>query len=280
MIHNNTIDRRYLLRKYNNSKILIVADLHLGFEAEWSRKGLDTREPDWSYKVIDRLKNDIKETKPDHVIILGDLEHSFLHFKGSKRTKDDIWVSNKWLREKTILHFIEQIVKIRELKVSLIRGNQDTSFINVLDQQVEILPLKEAVLFGHLGVFHGHMNPTEDILFSSEIMLGHVHPAIELTDELKIRHKFPVFAKITVSREELFQIFDLKIEFEETGLIDQVPITILPAYNHFLPGFTLNQSRRKKSKYKSYSVLWKLIKHPKLRVQLTNGVDLGTLEDF
>ena len=280
MFQQNTIDRRYLLRKYDNSKILIVADRHLGFEAEWSRKGLDTREPDWSYKVIDRLKNDIKETSPDHILILGDLEHSFLHFKGSARTKDDIWVSNKWLREKTVQYFIEQIVETSKLKVSLIRGNQDTSFVKILDQQVEILPKKAAVLFDHLGVFHGHMKPTEDILFSSEIVLGHVHPAIELIDELKIRHKFPVFAKLTVSREELFKIFDFEIELEETGLIDQVSITILPAYNHFLPGFTLNQSRRKKSKYQSYSVLWKMIKHPELRVQLTNGVDLGILEDF
>ena len=280
MIKEKAIDRRYLLRKYNNSKILLIADLHLGFEAEWLHKGLDIREPNWSFRVIDRLKEDIETTVTNHLIILGDLEHSFTHFKGSSGRKNGVWVSNKWLREKALAYFMEQIVKIDGLKVSLIRGNQDTSFMESLQQQVEIFPKKEASLFGQLGVFHGHKNPGESVLFSSEIMLGHVHPTIELIDELKIKHKFPVFAKVTVSREEVFQLFNFQLELEEIGLIDQIPITILPTYNYFLSGFILNQSQRTKTTYKSYSVLWNLIQHPKLRIQLTNGIDLGELEDL
>ncbi|MHA2244374.1 MAG: hypothetical protein ACXADY_05355 [Candidatus Hodarchaeales archaeon] len=280
MIKEKAIDRRYLLRKYNNSKILLIADLHLGFEAEWLHKGLDIREPNWSFRVIDRLKEDIKKTVPNHLIILGDLEHSFTHFKGSSGSKNGVWVSNKWLREKALSYFMEQIVKIDGLKVSLIRGNQDTSFVKSLQQQVEIYPKKEASLFGKLGIFHGHMKPGESVLFSSEIMLGHVHPAIDLVDELKIHHKFPVYVKLSVSREEVLQLFDFQLELEEISLIDQIPITILPTYNNFLPGFILNQSRRMKTKYKSYSVLWNLIRHPKLRIQLTNGIDLGELGDL
>ncbi len=276
MFNEEEIDRRYLLRRYNNLKVLLVADLHLGFEAEWSRKGLDTREPNWSIEVINRLKKDIEETQPDHLIILGDIEHSFAHFKGSKANQNGIWVSNKWLREKAFSYFIEQIVKINGIKTSLIRGNQDTSVVKSLSQQVEIYPQKEASLFNQLGIFHGHRKPSETVLFSSEIMLGHVHPAIELIDELKIHHKFPVFARLTVPREEVFQIFDHQFESEEIGLIEQVSITILPAYNFYLNGFTLNQPHEKKT----FPVLWNLIQHPKLRIQLTNGIDLGTLEDL
>ncbi len=276
MSHENSIDRRYLLRKYNNSKIFLIADLHLGFEAEWAHKGLDIREPNWSFEVIDQLKNDIKKTLPDRLIILGDLEHSFTHFKSPGRNKDGIWVSNKWLRDNALSYFMEQIVKIDGLKVNLIRGNQDTSFTKSLQLQDEIFTQKEASLFNQLGVFHGHTKPSEIVLFSSEIMLGHVHPAIELIDELKIRHKFPVFAKLIVSREEVFQIFDFQLELEEIGLIDQIPITILPTYNKFMSGFVLNRPRRKKT----FPVLWNLIRQPKLRIQLTNGIDLGVLEDL
>ncbi|UCG90357.1 MAG: metallophosphoesterase [Candidatus Heimdallarchaeota archaeon] len=276
MFNEEEIDRRYLLRRYNDLKILLVADLHLGFEAEWSRKGLETREPTWSYKVINRLKKDIKETHPDQLIILGDIEHSFAHFKGPEANKNGIWVSNRWLREKALSYFMEQIVEVHDLKISLVRGNQDTSFVKSLNQRVEIFPQKEASLFGQLGVFHGHMKPSEIVLISSEMMLGHVHPSIDLVDELKIHHKFPVFAKLTVTREEVFQIFNYQFEFEEIGLIEQVPITILPAYNFYLSGFTLNQSRKKKT----FPVLWNLIRHPKLRIQLTNGIELGKLEDL
>ncbi|UCE14250.1 MAG: metallophosphoesterase [Candidatus Heimdallarchaeota archaeon] len=269
-------DRRYLLRKYNNNRVMIVSDLHLGFEAEWSDKGLDTREPHWSYKIIDQLKNEVSKTNPNQLLILGDLEHSFIHFKSSEKDKERIWVSNRWLREKTLHYFMEQIVKIDSLKVSLIRGNQDTSFLRSLEKLVKIYP-QGAELFGQLGVWHGHTRPSAPILFSSEIMLGHVHPAIELIDELKIQHKYPVFVKLTVSREEIFHIFDFQLELEEIGLIDEVTITILPAYNKFLGGFTLNQ---RKKKYQSYPVLSQLLQHPKLRIHLTNGIDLGLLADL
>ncbi|MFX1284957.1 MAG: hypothetical protein ACFFB5_14950 [Promethearchaeota archaeon] len=276
MFKEEEIDRRYLLRRYNNSKILLVADLHLGFEAEWSRKGLEMRDPNWSIEVINRLKKDIEDTTPDHLIILGDIEHSFAHFKGWKTDQNGIWVSNRWLREKALSYFVEQIVKINGLKTILIRGNQDTSIVKSLSQQVTIYPEKEASLFSQLGVFHGHTKPSETVLFSSEIMLGHVHPAIELVDELKIHHKFPVFAKLTITREEIFRLFDFQFELEEINSIEQVPITILPAYNFYLNGFTLNQPHRKKT----FPVLWNLIQHPKLRIQLTNGIDLGKLEDL
>ncbi|MFX0015469.1 MAG: hypothetical protein ACFFB2_12450 [Promethearchaeota archaeon] len=272
-----SIDRRYLLRKYNNSRILLISDLHLGFEAEWFSKGLNVREPGWSFKIINQLREDLEVTLPNHLIILGDLEHSFVHFR-SMRKKDEPWVSNKWLREKALHYFMEQIVGIDGLKITLIRGNQDTSFVQPLMEKVEIFPQKEALIHGQLGVFHGHMKPNESVLLSSEIMLGHVHPAIELIDELKIGHKFPVFAKLTISREEVFKLFNL--ELERIGLMEQIPITILPAYNKFLSGFILNESRKKTARYKSFSVLWNLIHHPKLRIFLTNGVDLGYLEDL
>ncbi|MHA2202786.1 MAG: hypothetical protein ACW991_03775 [Candidatus Hodarchaeales archaeon] len=279
MAHMNSIDRRYLLRKYNNSKILLVADLHLGFEAEWANKGLEARIPEWSFKIIDELKKDLEETLADQLIILGDLEHSFIHFRSIQKNKDGPWVSNKWLREKALFYFLEQVVEIEGLKVSLIRGNQDTSVVKSLHNQVEIYLEKEASLFNQLGVFHGHMIPGKRVLFSSEIMLGHVHPAIEVIDELKLRHRYPVFAKLTVSREEVLGIFNFKLEHEEIGLDDHVSLTILPAYNRFLSGFVLNQVQ-KDEKNKPFSVLRKLIQHPKLKIHLTNGIDIGWLKDL
>lgn len=275
----NSIDRRYLLRKYNNSKILLVADLHLGFEAEWANKGLEARLPEWSFEIIDELKKDLEETLADQLIVLGDLEHSFIHFKSLKRKKDGPWVSNKWLREKALNYFIEQVVGIEGLKVSLIRGNQDTSVVKSLQDQIEIYLEKEASLFNQLGVFHGHVNPGKSVLFSSEIMLGHVHPAIEVIDELKLHHRYPVFAKLTVSREEVLDIFNFKLEHKEIGLDDNVSLTILPAYNKFLSGFVLNQVQ-KDEKNQPFSVLKKLIQHPKLKIHLTNGIDLGWLKDL
>jgi len=279
MAYENSIDRRYLLRKYNNTKILLVADLHLGFEAEWAKKGLETRKPEWSFKIIDQLKKDIEETLADQLIILGDLEHSFIHFRSLQRNGDGPWVSNKWLREKALSYFMQEVVGSEGLKVSLIRGNQDISIIKSVGNQIELNVEKEASLFNRLGVFHGHMNPGKEVLLSSEIVLGHVHPSIEIIDKLSLRHRYPVFAKLTISRKEVLALFNIQIEHEKFTLSDQVSLTILPAYNNFLSGYVLNQAKTDEES-QPFSVLKKLIRHPKLRVRLTNGIDLGYLEDL
>ncbi|MFX0051636.1 MAG: metallophosphoesterase [Candidatus Hermodarchaeota archaeon] len=278
MFNEDALDRRYLLRKYNDSKVMIVSDLHLGFEAEWSYRGLDTREPQWSFTIINNLKNDIKNTKPNYLIILGDLEHSFGHYR---RSKEEIWISNKWINERIFTQFLEQIVSVKDPEIILLRGNQDTSIIKALEEYVTVYPAKGVSLFGNqLGVFHGNVNPIEEVILSSEIILGHVHPAIELIDNLKVQHKIPVYAKLNLSREEVFNIFNFYLDLEEVGLIEKVPITILPAYNHFLTGYTLNKKRRKKTTNRSYSSIRELIEHPKLEIRMTNGVDLGYLEDL
>ena len=279
MAYENSIDRRYLLRKYNNTKILLVADLHLGFEAEWAKKGLETRKPEWSFKIIDQLKKDIEETLTDQLIILGDLEHSFIHFRSLQRNGDGPWVSSKWLREKALSYFMQEVVGTEGLKVRLIRGNQDTQIIKSVGNQIQLNIEKETSLFNRLGVFHGHMNPGKEVLNSSEIVLGHVHPSIEIIDELSLRHRYPVFAKLTISRKEVLALFNIQIGQEEFNLSDQVSLTILPAYNNFLGGYVLNQEKTDE-KSQPFSVLRKLIQHPKLRVQLTNGIDLGYLEDL
>ena len=279
MAYENSIDRRYLLRKYNNTKILLVADLHLGFEAEWVKSGLEARQPEWSFKIIDQLKGDLEETLADQLIILGDLEHSFIHFRSIKRDRDGPWVSNKWIREKALNYFVEQVVEIEGLRVSLIRGNQDTSVVKSLQNQKDLDIEKEASLFNQLGVFHGHKNPGKKVLLSSEIVLGHIHPSIEVIDELNLRHRYPVFAKLTLSREEVLDIFNSPIEHREINLNEKITITILPAYNTYLSGFVLNEAQ-KDEEGQPFSVLRKLIQHPKLRILLTNGIDLGYLEDL
>lgn len=274
----NEIDRRYLLRKYDDSKILFVSDLHLGFEDEWFRHGLKTREPSWSFEIVDRLSNDIGKTKPDRVFFLGDIEHSFSH---SRRSKDEVWVSNQWLKKKIESYLLEQIFSIDGVEFYLIRGNQDTSFIKALERVVTIIPARGVSLFkNQLGIIHGNVKPAAEVILASEIILGHVHPAIELVDDLNVKYRLPIFAKLKIPREEVFLIFKFSIELEEIGLIDKVPITILPAYNHFLSGFVLNKKQQKKPRGYSFPVVNKIIHHPKLEIQMTNGVVLGYLEDL
>ena len=278
MLPTEEIDRRYLLRKINDQKIFIVSDLHLGFEEEWVQKGLNTRPPSWSFQIIDTLHADLLKTKPDIMLILGDLEHSFPHFN-----RGGGWVSNKWQDQKIVDFLLNKIEPLEFLqRIILVRGNQDTLLLKLLEPHFDVLPSKGVILFDNeLGVFHGHVKPDPIICIASEIVLGHIHPAIELTDELNIKYKLPVFVKLNLTREEVFNIFNFPIDLEDdVGLIDTVKLTILPTYNRFLGGFALNKPQKRSRSKPSYPVLQRLLQHPRLRVQMTNGVDLGELRNF
>jgi metallophosphoesterase superfamily enzyme len=278
MLPTEEIDRRYLLRNFSGQKIFIASDLHLGFEEEWVQKGLNTRPPSWTFQVIDMLHDDLMQTQPDILLILGDFEHSFPHFR-----EEGGWVSNKWQNERILEYLIGKIKSLDFLKqILLVRGNQDTLLLKSLQIHLELIPSKGAALFhNELGAFHGHVTPDPEIFFTPEIVLGHIHPSIELTDELGIKHKLPVFVKLSLPREEIFKLFKFPIDLEDdVGLIDTVRMTILPAYNPFLGGFPLNKPRKRASNRPSYPVLQRLLQHPRLRVQMTNGVDLGELQNF
>jgi len=277
----DNLDRRFLLRKYNSKKVLLVSDLHLGIELEWHQSGLDISNPQWSFEIIRTLKKDILEVKPTHVLIVGDLEHSFRHFRmGSKKKVQKIWVSGKRTKEKILEYFNTQILSIEGLTIGLIRGNQDIEYYETLKAQIINYPGSGVLLFDNkLGVFHGNIKPSEELLKAREIVLGHVHPAIELKDDLNVKYKLPVFAKLNISKAEFSTLFGL--EYKLTGVVEEnITITILPAYNRFFGGFSLNKIGSENEKNNSYPVLKNILDHPKLEVQLTDGVYLGRVSDL
>ncbi len=276
------LDRRYLLRKYQNSKAILVTDLHLGFEAEWSHSGITSKEPTISYSIIDQLALDIHKTNANHLVILGDLIHS--EFDLRPTTKGKSWKTPDWILEKVCSYFQSKILSKDSLLVSLIRGNQDSPLDSFFPTSDFIFPSEGIQIHNsNLGVFHGDIPPSMSILLASELILGHIHPMIELTDEMGMNHQLPVFAKLSLPQEELFTIFGFIIDEDEIfdiGLINQVKIIILPSYNIHIPGFILNHRKGVMKKTQNFPVLRKILSHPELEIQMTDGVDLGYLEDI
>ncbi|NHJ02463.1 MAG: hypothetical protein EAX86_10035 [Candidatus Heimdallarchaeota archaeon] len=281
MALDDTVDRRYLLRKFHQSKVILVADLHLGFEAEWSHRGIDSKDPSISYTIIDRLMSDINRTKANHLIILGDIFHSVFDFRSV--TKGKSWKTPDWILDKVGSYFRSEIISRSEVKLTTIQGNQDGFLRSYINNNSIIPPEGEFLENYNLGVLHGNVPPAMDVLNASEIMLGHIHPMIELIDEMGLKHKLPVFARLSISREQLFKIFGIYIDEDElfdVGLIDLVKIIILPSYNVHIPGLVLNNRKGIMKKTQDFPILRKIISHPELEIQMTNGVVLGNLEDI
>jgi metallophosphoesterase superfamily enzyme len=274
------LDRRWLLRKYGDNSVLIVSDLHLGFEVEWFGRGIRTNDPNWSIEIIKVLKKDILKIKPTHLLICGDLEHHY-SIKSKKQGKKAIIEIPTEMSDTIINRMKTEILSIKNLEKIIICGENDLSIFQELKNECQILPSSGKGLFDNqLGAFHGDSIPFKDIVFSSDIVLGHVHPIIEMRDELQIKHQFPVFVKLDLLREDIFSLFDFPFEFEEVGMVDLTSIRILPAYNPYLSGYLLNKTDGGRKLHKPFPAIKKILRHPEVQVQLTDGVDLGLLSDI
>jgi len=280
MLSDVPIDRRWLLRKYDDNKVLIVSDLHLGFEVEWFGRGLRVFDPTWSINIIKALRRDILEIKPSHLVICGDLEHHY-SIKNKKKGKKSIIEIPPVMSNSILQHIKSDILSINNLEIIIISGENDISFHQELKKDCVILPSSGRGFFNNqLGVFHGDNFPYKEIVFSSDIVLGHVHPIIEIRDELQVKHQLPVFVKLELLREDIFSLFNFPFEFEEVGMVDLTTIKILPAYNPHLPGYLLNNLDGGKRLYRPFPAIRNILRHPDVQVQLTDGIDLGLLSDI
>jgi DNA ligase-associated metallophosphoesterase len=145
--------------------LLIIADLHLGKAGHFRKSGIPVSDLVHSKDMLN-LNKVIQNTKPSHVIFLGDLFHSEVN---------QSWSSFKrWLSEQQPLTF------------TLVMGNHDVLppdqyRIQNLDIQEElsITPFKFT-----------HIPEEEGDLYN---IAGHVHPAVRLRGKGRQSVKAPCF---------------------------------------------------------------------------------------
>ncbi len=132
---------------------LIIADLHLGFELELARKGINV--PEQGKKLIEKLEPYTK--KFNKLVILGDLKHEIGSYLPIQRRLVENFLF--WAREA----FGEVI---------LVRGNHDAG--------IEGMEPSTGIRLGKLGLFHGHAYPSDDVLEAKRLVAAHVHPVVKL----------------------------------------------------------------------------------------------------
>ncbi|MEW5896328.1 MAG: metallophosphoesterase [Nanoarchaeota archaeon] len=150
--------------------ILIINDLHLGYEESLQRKGvlLPKFQINEIFKKLERILERIKPRKkitPVKIIINGDLKHEF----GSV-------LKQEW---KEVLLFLDFLLT-RCQSVIIIKGNHDP-FTKAIAEKKGIKIVKE-YSFGDTLIVHG------DALVKTKakrIIIGHEHPAISLREGSK-----------------------------------------------------------------------------------------------
>ncbi len=163
---------------FPKDKILVIADLHIGYEESLNEKGIFIPRSQFKETVKDlkKILRKIKSKKLKKIIILGDLKHEF-----GKISRQE------WREVGKIL----DIFKDKSEKIVLVKGNHDTILEPIAERKdVEI---KNYYVFKEFCFLHGHklfencLNKKIKI-----IILGHRHPAVMLSDKYK-REKYKCF---------------------------------------------------------------------------------------
>ena len=112
-----------LLLQNSSDRVLVVSDLHIGWERLLSQKGVHV--PSQTPKIKNQLLKLIKECKPTRLIVLGDVKDAIVKVS-----------MEEW---RDIPDFFETInEKVSDIQVVL--GNHDGNLEPLLPETVKILP--------------------------------------------------------------------------------------------------------------------------------------------
>jgi len=196
-----------------NKKILIIADLHIGIEEELKESGVNTGSQ--TEKIFNKIKKISKKEKPEKIILLGDIKHN---------------IPNSTYQERMdVKNFLERIKKIS--KVEIIPGNHD-GFIKKLCPDDVKIHSSDGIIIDEIALIHGHKWPKKEILEQKNIIMGHTHPTIMLTDRMNIKTYEPCWIKTNFIRNKIKEKYDT---------INNPNLYIVPAFNILCGGIAINK---------------------------------------
>ena len=157
-------DLALYLKKEN---ILVIGDVHLGYEDAMSRQGIFL--PRFQFRdTIERLEKifDGLPGKPEAVVVNGDLKHEFGTITGQE-----------W---RDILKFIDFLLE-RAGQAIIVKGNHDIKLAPIARKRS--ITVVEDIAINDKFICHGHQVPGSDEFRQSKIVIaGNEHPAVSLRE--------------------------------------------------------------------------------------------------
>ncbi|MEM3736818.1 MAG: metallophosphoesterase [Candidatus Bathyarchaeia archaeon] len=259
----------------NREKTIVVSDLHLGFEAELVRMGINL--PSQTYKIEANLTKLIEETRPDRLIILGDLKHGIPVVSLLERLD--------------LPRFIEKISE--KVPVELILGNHDGGISRLAKKDLTIRSSRGLLMEGNdkIGLFHGHTWPAQKLFEARYWIVGHIHPAIQFRGLFGFKTIKPIWLKVRLDSEKIVKGFlknrNIEVEhgdaaetlYKKFGVkVGCTNMIIMPAFNEMLGGLALNAITHDE-------LLGPILRNAAAELEtseviLTDGTFLGELKDL
>jgi putative SbcD/Mre11-related phosphoesterase len=245
-----------------NKKILLVADLHIGFEYELYELGI--RIPPQSKIISENFLKLIEKTSPNEIFILGDLKHNIP--KASRF---------EW---KILPELIESINGKID-RINLIIGNHDGNIKKLIPSKLFFYSSQGILIENNekIGLIHGHAWPSKKILLEADtIILAHIHPTIQFKTSFGFSFRQKAWIKFFLKREKILKKLMIKNKKEiKKPLIKMI---ILPAFNDFLSGTPINIAQKNEYVSPLLRMNEKIIEESE--IFLLDGTFLGKLKNF
>ncbi len=163
-------DQPALLLERPGEKILVVSDVHLGWEVSLSHQGIHV--PSQVPRLLEKLRKIIVETRPDRLVLLGDVKHAVAKVE-----------LEEW---KYVPEFFDSLVEMIP-DVQVIPGNHDGNLEPLTPPNVKIGSSEGLAFWQTVGLFHGHAWPSPPLLGCKFLVMGHLHPVVLFKDPLGFR---------------------------------------------------------------------------------------------
>ncbi len=227
-----------LIIENNSEKSLVIADIHLGWEATLSDEGVHI--PSQTTKLLKRLEHIISLEKPDCLIVLGDVKHTI------EKIELEEW--------RDIPVFFEKLRK-KVPCIKVVPGNHDGNIEVLLPEGIDLVSQK-GIIIGSVGLFHGHTWPDIKMLGCETLVIGHIHPTIVFKDPIGFRIINQVWVRAPCDRTILTRsmLRHYRIKFKKGENPEAVlkfkfsieprvkNLLIMPSFNDFLGGRAINRS--------------------------------------
>jgi hypothetical protein len=264
-----------LLLRRDSERILVVADLHIGWEVRLAEQGIYV--PSQTPKIQQKMLQLIRLHKPTSLLFLGDVKH------GIAKVEMEEW--------RDIPDFFETLSeKVQDIQI--IPGNHDGNLEPLLPQTVKILP-PTGIALGNTGLFHGHTWPAPNLLNCSTLITAHVHPTVAFRDPLGFRITRQVWVKApcdsTKLAKSMLKHLRIKVDKDPTLSLQEhfkvklrtSQLFIMPSFNDFLGGQTINRKSLGKSG-RSRAFIGPILRSKSVNidnaeVHLLDGTFLGTV---
>ncbi len=225
-----------LLLRGSNDRILVIADLHIGWEVALSQQGIHI--PSQTPKLLQKLAEAVQAASPTELVILGDVKHAVA------KVPPEEW--------RDVPEFFEKVLRLVPV-VKVVPGNHDGNLEPLTPRNVMILPSSGTKLLGDVAVVHGHAWPSPDLLGCSTLVMGHVHPVVVFSDPLGFRAIKQVWVKAECDGARLARSLLMRmsvkinrpVEEEFRGRFKTELKTsrsiIMPCFNDFIGGQSMNR---------------------------------------